>query len=345
MLMIFVHHCDFLYGGGYCAVAGFFIISGFCMYLGYGEKGLEKDFSWTKFMLRRAIKIYPVHWIALLLMWMIFNVHVMTICYVHFEDGFPSTLLLNAALLQSWIPKESIYFSYNSPSWYLCNILFFAAVFPYINRVIERSSTICKSLLLILPVILILLLAFILPVDMRHAYLYINPVSRVVDCIIGIYAAKFYLRQKENLDKNNYSMYAVVADVAVVILFCIVLMQSIFYADLGFDKWYYTIYWIPEIALLLAVAIRSLFPVKTLIGIVLNNKIVNYIGASSLSFYILHVPIMNALRKIYPECGCDAKNLIGGAIALAVTLLVSRISYLLIEVRLTKFLNKKLLNT
>lgn len=338
MLMIFVHHCDFSYGGGSCAVAGFFILSGFCMTLGYGEKVLQDDFSWSKFMLRRAIKLYPIHWVGLLLMWILSG------CYFHIGPKFLGTLSMNAALLQSWIPIKNVYFSYNSPSWYLCNILFFAAVFPYVMRFIVHLSTKTKSAFLILLIMTIILLSIVLPLEMRHAWLYIHPISRLVDCMIGIYIAMCFISIRKNvIYVKKINNHIRLLDAGIVTMFTIVLFQSIYRYQLGFDQLYHVIFWIPEVLLVLLVAMRSISNEQSPVQSFMNSKVIEYMGACSLSFYILHIPMMTALCKIYPACAPDAKSFIGGGIAPFATITVSRISYHLIEKRMTKYLNSKLI--
>lgn len=338
MLMIFVHHCNFSYGGGSCAVAGFFIMSGFCMTLGYREKVLREGFSWPKFMLRRAIRLYPIHWVGLLLMWILSG------CYFHLGPKFIGTLSLNAALFQSWIPIKSMYFSYNSPSWYLCDILFFAALFPFLMRLIHNSSRIVKCAILIIPAISIIVLSIILPHELRHFWLYIHPIARLVDCMIGMYAAMYFFA---NSDNTTYVRiiegYFQLIDAGIILMSILVIFQSIYRYQLGFAQLYHTIFWIPETLLVLLVALRSLSPKPSFIQSVISSKTIDYIGSCSLSFYILHTPIMNALGKLCSLCAPNANSIIGGSIALLATIIVSRISYQLIEKRLTRYLNCKLI--
>ena len=338
MLMIFVHHCNFSYGGGSCAVAGFFIMSGFCMTLGYREKVLWEGFSWPKFILRRAIKLYPIHWVGLLLMWILSG------CYFHLGPKFIGTLSMNAALLQSWIPNKSVYFSYNSPSWYLCDILFFAALFPFLMRLIYNSSRIVKSAILIIPLISIIVLSIMLPQEIRHAWLYIHPIARLVDCLLGMYAAMLFMAIRDNASYvRKIDKHIQLIDAVVVLMFIGVIFESIYRYQLGFAQLYHTIFWIPELLLILFVALRSLSKEQSLIQSLLNCRVIECIGACSLSFYILHIPMMTALSKIYPACAPNAKSFTGGGIVLFATITVSRIFYQLIETRLTKYLNNKLI--
>ena len=304
MLMIFVHHCDFSYGGGGCAVTAFFMISGFCMTLRYGDKVLHGNFSWWNYFKRRAIKVYPMHWIGLLLMWCL------TGCYLHFGPKFIGTITLNAALLQSWIPEKTVYFSYNSPSWYLCDLLFFVAIFPYLYRWINRLSTQGKLLLLGFGVALIMVLSLFMSHDLRHAYLYINPAARVVDCLVGVYLAMAFKKIVESDSINALSKHVGYVDVGIFVLLAIVVAQSV--TKIGYGTFYTTVNWITESALILLVALRGIVEKRTIGLSILQNKVIDYLGACSLSFYILHVPVMNMLNKCNTAWGVDSKSFIGG---------------------------------
>lgn len=335
MLMIFVHHCNFAYGGGGCAVSGFFLLSGFCLTLGYSGKVLASDFSWKNFMLKRAIKLYPLHWICLLLIW---------ICSWHFHFGpkFFVSFGTNAALLQSWIPLKWMYFSFNSPSWYLCDILFFAAIFPFLIKLINRLSTTGRIFAITIPISIIVILSIFMPVDLRHAWLYVNPLSRLVDCLIGMYLAFAYMRLKQNKSFLASCYYHVgLIDIAIVLSLGFVIVQSI--TKFGCNLFYQTSFWIPNILLVSAIALRSLIDKESLVSKTLNSRQVSYLGECSLSFYLLHSIVMKGMGLINESLAANAKSIIGGGIVLFVTFILSRISYKLIEQKLTQYLNEKLI--
>lgn len=334
MLMIFVHHCNFNYGGGGCAVAGFFLLSGFCLTLGYRKQVLESDFSWKKFMLKRAIKIYPIHWFCLILSWL-FSFH------FHFGPKFFVTFGTNAALLQSWFPIKWIYFSFNSPSWYLCNILFFAAIFPFLIKFINRLSICGRLLTISIPMCAVIVLSLFLPTDLRHAWLYVNPLSRLVDCLIGMYLALAYIRVKQSdsfleLCRQHIGLI----DFAIVLCFVCVVTQSI--AKFGCDVLYQTCFWIPNILLMSAIVLRSLINKESVVSKILNNRLVAYLGECSLSFYLLHSVVQKGMGWLNESFAANANNILGGATVLIVTICLSRISYRFIECKVTQALNKKL---
>ncbi len=190
ILFIFFHHCLDLYpGGGTMAVAFFFVLGGFSMTLGYKEKVISTDFSYKQYITRRCIKFYPLHWLCLLA--------TLPLALIAFKAWHIPLFFVNASLLQSWIPIKDVYFSYNAVSWYLADTLFFAIAFPFVIRWIVRASKRGRIITAMLVAILYTSVALLVPQQMHHAILYINPCIRLADLVFGIYSALLYLWLKE----------------------------------------------------------------------------------------------------------------------------------------------------
>ena len=196
ILFIFFHHCLNLYtGGGSLAVTFFFIASGFSLTLGYHNRVKEPTFSFKQYITRRAVKFYPLHWICLLVS--------LPLVFTPSNWKQLPILVTNAALMQSWIPMQDIYFSFNSVSWFLSDILFFAAVFPFVYRWIDGASQKSRYTVVIAVLIFYVVLAISLPPEHRHAVLYINPLVRLLDFMFGIFLAKIFLQLKDNNRVND----------------------------------------------------------------------------------------------------------------------------------------------
>lgn len=111
---------------GYFGVTFFFVLSGFVLCYNYYNKfnsiSVNTIISFTK---KRLAHIYPVHIITLLIS--------LPLLY---KDIIMNPLnnmvkvVINVLLLQSFIPKQSIYFSFNAVSWNLSSLLLFYALFP-----------------------------------------------------------------------------------------------------------------------------------------------------------------------------------------------------------------------
>lgn len=98
-------------------VVGFFVMSGFLLRMWHDPAQL-RGARHRSFFLMRALRIYPLHWLALaLLLAECLALH-MPLTY-----GNCAALLPNLLLLQSYVPCEQVFFSFNTPSWFLCDLL------------------------------------------------------------------------------------------------------------------------------------------------------------------------------------------------------------------------------
>lgn len=180
VMMIFMSHFGYadisaFDAGGDCGVAFFFLLSGFALSMGYGSRIDDGVFSYRHFMKRRLLKVYPLHLLSLVLLLVLF----------HPEIGHK--LLLNALLLQSWIPDANYYFSYNGVSWFLSSLLFHYLLFPVVWKWANRFTLIA--------VVAFCAAAYVLvPYGRITAVLYVAPWMRFVDFFLGVVLYKLYRR-------------------------------------------------------------------------------------------------------------------------------------------------------
>lgn len=130
-IMIFLHHYTIngegvFFQRGPCGVSFFMILSGFVMAAGYSKKITESTFSYKAFILKRLIRLYPLHILCLVGFICIHISHLNLMGYIK--------LIPNILLLQSWIPKQSIYFSGNAVAWCLSDMIFFMPCFLFCGR-------------------------------------------------------------------------------------------------------------------------------------------------------------------------------------------------------------------
>ena len=181
ILLIFMSH--FAYGGipaldagGDCGVAFFFVLSGFVTSFGYADRLRSGAFSYGRFLKRRLSKLYPLHLLCLAV-WLVMA-------------GLPLGLpvLLNALLLQSWVPLADYYFSCNAVSWFLSDLLLCYLLFPWLFRHLSRRW-------LVVVAVAYALLAIFLPESQVNAVLYVNPLVRLVDFVWGMALFRLYESQ------------------------------------------------------------------------------------------------------------------------------------------------------
>ena len=207
IFLIFLSHCDqlLLFDGenrlnnlGGFGVAVFISLSGFLTsYRGSGENTLKNPIDlyitkWKKFCWLHLFTLFlaiPFSFSLLkksILQWM-------------------GCLFLNASLLQVWIPKASVYFSFNAVSWYLSLTLSFAVLTPFVIKLWENldEKRVLKASVVV--IVFEFVLCYLLQEKaFVHWAVYIFPITRLVDFVIGggYYRIAKSLQDKERRGEN-----------------------------------------------------------------------------------------------------------------------------------------------
>ncbi len=329
ILFIFFHHCLGLYpGGGTMAVSFFFILGGFSMTLGYRDRLQMPDFSYKNFIIRRAVKFYPLHWLCLIAS--------LPLALRHIDFKSIGLLGINAALLQSWIPLKSVYFSYNAVSWYLADTMFFALLFPALCRMIMRAGKYGKIMIAVVVVMIYSAVALLLPVGMRHAVLYISPLMRLGDFIFGIYIALAFIGLKGGSDQKRGDGI-VVMQLFPLLLIALLVVESCLLSDVV--RLFAPLYW-PLIGALL---LTSSFLGASRGGQSwLDNKYLLCLGNMSFIIYMTHQLVLRYTSAVFVNTlhfECDIVYIITTLLlTFAVSVCVDR--YILKPV--TQWLTKKI---
>ena len=162
---------------GISGVSFFFILSGFVLAWSY-RPGLAV----REFYRRRAARILPLYYLALL-----------AALALHLHRGGPSFAADAApslALVQSWIPRQPIYFGGNGPGWSLSCEMFFYALLPLIAAVLmKRHSRLLWWALgacVLGSVAIALLLRPQSSKSFAYWILYVLPLTRIIEFVAGV---------------------------------------------------------------------------------------------------------------------------------------------------------------
>ncbi|MGE0152187.1 MAG: acyltransferase family protein [Reyranellaceae bacterium] len=168
----------------HAAMPYFFVLSGFVLAHAYGGlllpgRDVPPARAIQHILLRRAIRLFPLHWLGLLL---ILPLAVLT------DAVAAPALLAHLTLTQALALDPGSVYAFNWPSWSLSAELVFALLFPALLLTLAMASR-RQGLLLLAGAMLAPLLAAI-AVDqlgrMGYLVLYINPFARLADFAAGI---------------------------------------------------------------------------------------------------------------------------------------------------------------
>lgn len=190
ILLIFLSHAfPRVHRWGGCGVSFFIVMSGFLYEM--RDPSAPSAASLMKGLLRKAQKLWPLHFVTFLFSLKFAQDFLQTAGM----KKFLGTAVINLAMIQSWFTDSDIYFSFNLVSWYLTLVFFFALLSPFLHKLIVKIKH--PELLIACGVIADILIC---AVSLRtvpgklHWFVYISPIARLVDYVIGM--AAFRLAEK-----------------------------------------------------------------------------------------------------------------------------------------------------
>lgn len=245
---------------GFIGVGFFFMLSGFILSYNYKDKILH-GFSFKHFYLARFARVYPTHFLL--------------ICVALFLTNDTEKLIHHLFLVQSWYSDKSTFFSLNSPSWSISAEAFFYFCFPML--ILLRR----KSILIFLTILIIVFYINISLVVNKHYWLYINPVIRLAEFLLGIFLYDVF----SNFKKWKFGTFSELFALFVMAIFLY------FHKEVPLSYRYSVYYWIPMFVLL------GVFSNSTgLLSKILSNKTLVYLGEASFSFYLIHYLVIENIK-------------------------------------------------
>ena len=299
--------------GGSWGVSVFFILSGFLMFYSYNGTNRIKSHSIKYsiiFGVNKIKKLYYLH-IATMLLAMPWLVK----AYMDYQDNDKILTpiiktVLNIFLLQSWIPSIGVYFSLNGVAWYLSVSLFLYIMFPYILHQMEKykgKKTAIKLIIVLL--FLQCIMAFfsyyirmnlIHNIEVTRWFIYIFPISRLEDFLIGCNLGYIFKNSQNLLYSNNNNFYTffefgvitiIIIQMAVFVMM-VAIPAKIDPTNTSPNWWGTTVLWtITSCALIYLFAIQN-----GKISNMLTNKIFVYLGNISANTFLIHQMVYRYLE-------------------------------------------------
>ena len=309
-LGIFLSHCKVI-SLGVWGVSVFFVLSGFLMTYSYYDRDLSlSPVSSLKFAIGKTGKLYSLHLITMLAN-LILPVLFSGAALLGEVRNHAGKMLLNALLVQAWIPSSEYYFSMNGVAWFLSSILFLYFLFPYLLRLVRRISSIPKA---ILWMILVYLIQIVIARIARTAAVpkavsdnfnkwltYICPAFRFGDFCIGGLLGFIFIRTRAKEGDRPEPMkkciaYNTLFEVGAVALF--VVSQMVYSKTIiinGIWLNYYSCLFLPSSLLLVWIFAGR----RGLITKLLSRKWMIYLGNLSSYAFLIHLVAIKYVQKSY----------------------------------------------
>lgn len=199
MAMVFCCHIGIYSQGGTIAVMYFFVLSGFCAYLGYCNKVDDPNFSFRAYLRKKYVRIYPQHWFCTIL------IIILLLIQRNIID-IPA-LVANTLLVQSWVPLSDYYFSFNGVSWFISDLCFFVLISPILVRMIKKATENSIKIISVSLFLVYILLYIYVPKGNQFYFTVIFPITRLIDYTLGMALCRFFLWFKEknpHIDNNLF---------------------------------------------------------------------------------------------------------------------------------------------
>ncbi|MEG2759145.1 MAG: acyltransferase [Rikenellaceae bacterium] len=330
--MVFASHYKIggtpIFEDGYIGVSFFFMLSGFILSYSYRNRLLEKKTSKTDFYIARFARIYPLHLIMLL--------SYVVLLFMSNSVNW-SLLPLNLLLLQSFIPHEAIYFSFNAVSWSISDEMFFYLLFPFIIIFINKLKPRGKLLFISSILVLYTILTFVIPNSLTHSLFYISPIFRITDFIIGMMVFVLWEHSKTKYATNQTKATKTTLEIVALV----VLGLFIYYAPLIDQIYKFGIYyWLPMSVIIFIFAQKE--NMGGYISDLLSMRWLVFLGEISFGFYMIHLFTLKIVDLTIKKIGLsDMPILLHFSITLISILVLSALSFLLFETPCNKYIKSK----
>lgn len=197
--LVFLSHCTFIahpQGGALFNMAGafgvslFICLSGFLTYyVGFARVQRMSMREHVAAFFKKVSKFYPLHVVTF-----IAATPLVVVAVAGSADALNQIWIgaLNLTLLQSWVPKSQVFFSFNAVSWYLSTFLLMIALSPALVRLARRIGAWqhggVVSVALIACIFAVELTAALVLADSPIAQwlLYVFPPVRLLDYFAGM---------------------------------------------------------------------------------------------------------------------------------------------------------------
>jgi peptidoglycan/LPS O-acetylase OafA/YrhL len=277
---------------GFCGVTFFFVLSGFILTYNYRAAFARLSAPAVgTFYAARVARIWPVHLLTFALAAVVLHREIAAA-----PAWYAGPAVANLALVQSWFPHETIYYSFNSVSWSLSDEVFFYALFPAALWAMRRVGLDRPRPAAALAVGVWAAAAAGVLSGRGHPLGFwvwsVDPAFCFVDFLIGVALGQVFLGLRDRGSRGPSSRGATALEVGSLMLVAAALAAG---ADVPY-LFRRSVYYTPVFAaVILAFAYQ-----RGLVSRLLSGPAFRLLGEVSFSFYMLHYLLIRLIDR-YPH--------------------------------------------
>lgn len=333
-VMIFLFHsqihikCDYgifnnFVSVGNLVMTGFYILSGYALFLTYHNKDFKDSSTLFLFYKKRFVSSYPLYIITGTL----FVVMMTIVGKQTFRDNI---LLVPIELLglQCIFPHSLFAFSHNSGTWFMSCIFLCYFLFPYIKELLGGGTFIECFMILLLFVFLWWYIPFISN-TFSEGSMYTNPFHRLLEFVIGFLLGRLFMSNGFKVIKKYVALRVFL------LLMGSALMIIGVSLCVSHNKDFSLIVIVSFLSFFSALGNSKPSPVKK------NMETLLYLSKLTYSFFLSQFFVWIPMKEFlwfYP----NINNIARIAISFTVCLLVSVVLHTIIEQKVGKMLNQLL---
>lgn len=289
----------------------FFVVSGFLVY--YTQKDTSSC-TWgdsLRYVKSKLVSIWPMHLLGFIL----------SLCSMSLSNIFSQSTLIrgviNLLLLQSWFNIETVFFSFNGPSWYLSSLLFCYLLTPVLLRMIRNR----RKVIIYFPVVFFVRYfieetQFYYPNTYTDFNIHVSPVLRMFEFFLGMMICSVWRTLTEHLKDKSVKLPVNITFIlgSVVEVFLLCITATLFVTKQ--NSWGRAIFVLYFCFFVLLFAFDS--------GIVSRffaTKPMRWFAAIQLEFFIFHIPVINLVNVYVAPHGFTSYQLAG--ITFTIVLVIS----------------------
>lgn len=262
-------------------MTGFFMLSGFSLYLSYECEDLTKIAFIKLFYKKRAASVLPLYWFL----------YVTYVLFLGTESWLQNVILIPVEVLGMQSAYSSLYlYSHNSATWFISCILFCYLFYPFMSECVKQLSIRIRFILLILTGFIMLHAPIVIHVFEQES-IYPNPIFRMIEFFMGVLLASLFREPCVSRFVESFLARKTVLCLEAAVLLAAVREVYV----LGIGRGDYMLYnWIclPIFSLMLPGLAQAEFPILQ------KLKAVRYLSSISYAFYLAQFFTWPMVRKL-----------------------------------------------